>query len=278
MTTAGRLPEIGAALEALGLRYLVLGGHAVRFYGVGRNTFDYDIHLSLPDFSGLSGILERSSLCAGKRLEEGHSWRPRDFRRFTLGRLPDGREERLEFWRHNHLLPPFEELFTRRVEGEYGGKRLPFLSLQDLLRSKETEREGDWQDIALLEEIQDTRYLGDVRDRVGQVRALAVLRSRVGFDRAENQNLLDAPRLVAEAFARADLAVTRAFLYPFLTPPRPLTPCEGIIGELFKGPLNEVVAGSPRHLALVEVVRRAFKRQAIEADRLDKAAVLAEGT
>ena len=52
-------------------------------------------------------------------LTEGTTWRPTEFRRFVVGTLPDGREERLEFWRHNHLLGPFEELWARRlgVEG-----------------------------------------------------------------------------------------------------------------------------------------------------------------
>jgi hypothetical protein len=40
-----RLAEVLAALEAVGLNGLVMGGHAVRFYGVDRNTADFDLHL-----------------------------------------------------------------------------------------------------------------------------------------------------------------------------------------------------------------------------------------
>ena len=50
----------------------------------------------------------------GQPLTEGPSWRPGSFRRFLLGQLPDGRDEWLEFWRTNHLLPPFAELYGRR--------------------------------------------------------------------------------------------------------------------------------------------------------------------
>ena len=39
---------------------------------------------------------------------------------------------------------------------------LSFLSLPDLIRSKETEREKDWQDVAVLEEIHDNRLFNQV--------------------------------------------------------------------------------------------------------------------
>ena len=48
MNPDARLAEIVTALEAVGLSCLVMGGHAVRFYGVDRNTADFDLHLA-PD-------------------------------------------------------------------------------------------------------------------------------------------------------------------------------------------------------------------------------------
>jgi len=42
------------------------------------------------------------------------------------------------------------------------------------------------------------------------------------------------------------------------------------IDEAYLGPLRKVEPGSLKHVALVEVVRRAYKRWAMEADRLDK--------
>src|SRR5205823_2388618 len=137
------------AVEEVGLPDVVMGGHAARYYGVQRNTIDYDFHLSLDDWDRLAERLRRATPFAGGVLPEGPSWRPHAFRRFLLGRLPDGREEWLEFWRTNHLLPPFAELHGRREEGLYGGRQVAFLALPDLIRSKETERESDWQDIAL---------------------------------------------------------------------------------------------------------------------------------
>ena len=37
-----RLAQVMTALEHAGLPCLVMGGHAVRYYGVGRNTIDFD--------------------------------------------------------------------------------------------------------------------------------------------------------------------------------------------------------------------------------------------
>jgi hypothetical protein len=143
MTPAGRLAAILTALEDVGLRCLVMGGHAARFYGIERNTNDFDLHLSPDGWDDLPDRLRCSALFAGRTPAEGPSWRPQVFRRFQVGTLPDGRAEWLEFWKENHLLPPFDELFARREVGEYGGRPVAFLSLPDLIRAKETERESD---------------------------------------------------------------------------------------------------------------------------------------
>jgi hypothetical protein len=272
VTPEQRLAQLAAALQEVGLRFLILGGHAVRFYGVDRNTLDFDLHVSLSDLSGLRERLGAARLFGGRPPEEGHSWRPADFRRFIIGHLPDGREERLEIWRRNHLLGPFPELYARRVEGGYGGGRLPFFSLSDLLRSKETERESDWQDIALLEEIQDARLLSGAANRAEQVRALSGLRSRTGLDTAMRQSILTDSSIVGEALVGARHPVTKAILLPFAGPAPGLHLPQGIIGEILSGPLRAAQPGSTRHLALIEVVRRACKQAAMDIDRRDKLA------
>ena len=121
MNAANRLAEIVSALDRLGIPSLVMGGHAARYYGVERNTIDYDLHVALDDWDHLGEILKRDPFPASCGLTEGESWRPEVFRRFLIGRLPDGREEWLEFWRRNHLLAPFTEMHQRREQGMYGG-------------------------------------------------------------------------------------------------------------------------------------------------------------
>jgi hypothetical protein len=178
-----RLAEIITALEAVGLTCLVMGGHAVRFYGLNRNTADFDLHIAPDCWEQLPHKLSQTSLFAGKPVIEGASWRSNAFRRFQVGTLANGREEWLEFWRENHLLAPFAELFSRRQQGPYGGRTLAFLSLPDLIRSKETEREIDWQDIAFLEEFLDARLLAQASaGQIPLVAAIAQIRSRRGFE------------------------------------------------------------------------------------------------
>ena len=85
--------------------------------------------------------------------------------------------------RENHLLAPFPELFSRRQQGACGGRTLAFLSLPDLIHSKETERETDWQDIAFLEEFLDARLLAQASaGHDALVAAVSQVRSRRGFE------------------------------------------------------------------------------------------------
>jgi hypothetical protein len=247
-----------------------MGGHAARYYGVSRNTVDYDLHLSIEAWGNLHNSLLRSEYFAQGPLEEGPSWRPADFRRFRIGRLEDGRDEWLEFWRHNHLLLPFEELFRRREVGHYGGRTVPFFSLPDLIRSKETERESDWQDITLLEEILDSRNLSRSADVDSKAIALSQLRSRRGFRRAIDEECFSDSAVVAHALQTAASPITRAWLLPALSGDQVDISDSGMIGEILSGPIRATLLASNRHLALVEAVRRLYKSAAIAADRADK--------
>jgi hypothetical protein len=210
-----RLAEVTAALESVGLSYLVMGGHAARFYGISRNTIDYDLHLAPQDWDTLPERLGQSPLFAGRPVIEGPTWRPQAFRRFLLGQLDDGRDEWLEFWHHNHLLAPFAELSQRRELGEYGGRVLPFLALPDLIRSKETERNSDWQDVALLEEILDARLLGQARAGIlDRPSTLARVRSRIGFENYLQEGYLGDPAVVRQAIMQSPMSITQAYMLP----------------------------------------------------------------
>ncbi|MBY0528515.1 MAG: hypothetical protein K2R98_34310 [Gemmataceae bacterium] len=273
VSIAERLAALAGALEEAQIPYLVMGGHAVRYYGVERTTADYDFHLSLDDWDRLGDRLQSTSVGTQGPLQEGPSWRPRVFRRFLVGRLPDGREEWLEFWRANHLLAPFTDLAERQERGTYGGRLLPFLGLSDLIRSKETERGSDWQDVTLLEEIRDARNLACAVDEPSFLAALAQLRSRTGFERLAQQGRLADGAVITAAIGKATDPVTSAYLLPFA--PNAEVAFTGTIGEILDGPLRRVVAGSARHLALAEAIRRLYKQAAIDADRADKMRALA---
>ncbi|HEV3259646.1 MAG TPA: hypothetical protein VG013_22455 [Gemmataceae bacterium] len=275
MTPEERLAWIVSALESVGLACLVMGGHAVRYYGLQRYTNDFDLTLARDGWDDLADRLARTGLFSGGELVEGNSWRPGAFRRFQLGTLADGQEEWLEFWRENHLLDPFPDLFARREVGAYGTREVPFLALPDLLRSKETERAKDWDDVSYLEEFLDARlHARCVAGAVALADALAGLRSRRGFDTYLAEGSFDDRQAVKTALGRAVNPIAQAFLLPYA--PGAATPSPVVaIEPLVERKLRAVVPASPLHRSLVEVVRRKYKVFCQARDRADKEAIRA---
>ncbi|HEV3080196.1 MAG TPA: hypothetical protein VGY66_10470 [Gemmataceae bacterium] len=275
MNPEERLASIVTALESVGLSCLVMGGHAVRYYGVNRHTNDFDLTLAPDGWDDLAGRLARTGLFSGAVPVEGNSWRPGAFRRFVLGNLADGQEEWLEFWRGNHLLAPFPELFARREVGTYGNQDLPFLSLPDLIRSKETERAKDWDDITYLEEFLDARlHARHAAGNISLTDALAQMRSRRGFDMYLAENRFADTATVRTALERTTNPVTQAFLLPWAPDAVAATPVIAM-EPLVEQKLRLVAPASPLHRALVEVVRRQYKLFCQNCDRADKETIRA---
>lgn len=275
MNPEERLAAIVTALEAAGLSCLVMGGHAVRHYGLHRYTNDFNLTVAPEGWGDLPERLARSGLFPAGAPPEGNSWRPGAFRRFQVGTLPAGQEEWLEFWRENHLLDPFPDLFSRREVSPYGGRELPFLGLGDLIRSKETERAKDWDDVLFLEEAQDARlHAGCVAGAVSLADALATLRSRRGFDTYLAEDRLGDGEAVRAALGRATNPITQALLLPS-APDVTTAPPVVAIEPLVERKLRSVAPASPLHRSLVEVVRRQYKVFCQTRDRADKEAVRA---
>ena len=111
MTPDEKLAHITRSLKEAGIDALVMGGHAVRYYGIDRNTIDFDFVTSLATPEELQLRLPQIESLGSVRAET--VWRSKDFARFEIGRLPDGREEWLEFWIRNHLLGEFSALKAR---------------------------------------------------------------------------------------------------------------------------------------------------------------------
>jgi hypothetical protein len=255
-----------------------MGGHAVRFYGLQRCTNDIDLTLAPDGWDNLADRLARTNLFPATGPVEGNSWRPGAFRRFLLGNLADGQEEWLEFWRGNHLLAPFAELFARREAGAYGGQQLAYLSLPDLIRSKETERAKDWDDIAYLEEFLDARLHAQcVTGTIEVADALAQVRSRRGFDTYLAENRFADAETIHTALQRTTNPITQAFLLPWAPAAATLTPVVPI-EPLVERKLRVVASASSLHRSLVEVVRRQYKVFCQDRDRADKQAIRAAQT
>jgi hypothetical protein len=271
-----RLAEIVAALQKVELRCLVMGGHAVRYYGLERYTNDFDLHLAPENWDELAKRMLATRLFGQGPLDEGPSWRPRDFRRFRIGALPDGQEEWLEFWRTNHLLGPFAELYQRREEGEYGGQVLPFMALPDLIASKETERDKDWDDIAVLEEFHDTRLLRQVAaGDMTAATALSQIRSRRGLEAFARDGDLSIEGIAVQAIERSSRSITQSLLLPFCPAASALPRSDIPIEPVVLNRLRSVKPASPLHFAIVEIVRRRYRQIRQAADRADKDAIRA---
>lgn len=270
MTAEERLAFVVSALGSVGVSCLVMGGHAVRFYGFVRNTDDFDLHIAPNVWDELTSKLAGSVLFPGGPPVEGDSWRPEAFRRFRLGPLADVRDEWLEFWKENHLLAPYPELTRRAESGSYGGRSVTFLGLPDLIRSKETERDKDWRDVAVLEQILDARSLAGVEaGGLPLEEALAALRSRAGFESFVQRQVLEKTAAVAAALAKSPCPMTQAFLIPFVPDaPRcdPVCPLEPILVER----LRKTLPASSLHVSIVEIIRRRYILFRKELDRTDK--------
>jgi hypothetical protein len=192
-----------------------------------------------------------------------------------LDRLPDSREVWLEFWRENHLLDSFERLWARSESGPYGGEELRFLSLPDLIRSKETERARDWQDVATLGEFLDARHFAKAKAGAMPVeQALAELRSRRGLESFYLAGSLNETEKVEKAIASAKSIVTMSLLLPFA--PRAALPS---LSQPMETPIEQKLRTIPPlsgiHFALVEAVRRQYERNAMAIDRANKESIAA---
>ncbi|MCP9492949.1 MAG: hypothetical protein MSG64_00685 [Pyrinomonadaceae bacterium MAG19_C2-C3] len=271
MSVVEHLTKITSALDELQVPHLVMGGHAVRYYGFRRETTDHDLHIPADIGHNLSDLLRRTSLFVFTPLIEAPTWRgDDDFKRYVVGVLPDGKEEFLEFWIHNHLLDDFENLYGRREEGIYGEKKISFLSLPDLIRSKETERENDWQDISFLEEILDQRNFSNAKNETDIISALSTMKSVRGLEIAVNNGFLTNPSNVESAIKSASNSITQAFLLPFIPNIESELPLNEILPAPFRKHLTRTEPCGSRHLALVEAVRLRYKRAMQNLDRLDK--------
>jgi hypothetical protein len=159
----------------------------------------------------------------------------------------------MEFWFRNHLLGPFDELFSRREQGWVIRRNIDFMSLPDLIRSKETERDDDWRDVAVLEEFLDERHLRIAADEAGRVQALAALRSRRGFESALLHRHLGDTNSVDAALRLAAHPVTLAWLFPYASA-EARSAAAGSLEPNVAAALGWVAPASGRHLALVEAI------------------------
>jgi predicted nucleotidyltransferase len=131
------------------VRYLILGGYAVNFYGHHRNTKDIDIWIATDpaNAAGVSSALTRFGFAAASVPVENFQIPEKVY---VFGREP---------LRVDILTGPtgidFNECYPRRVEADLDGLRVTFISLDDLKTNKRASaRTRDISDLENLPERQ----------------------------------------------------------------------------------------------------------------------------
>ena len=126
--------------NAQNVEYLVIGGQAVIFYGYVRNTKDLDVWLN-PTPENAKRVYAAIAAFGTLTADTEADWFAQAGNFFAIGNYP----YRIELLT---TIPgvTFPECYSRRVEIDVEGVRIPFIQLDDLLQNKRTT--GRAQDIA----------------------------------------------------------------------------------------------------------------------------------
>src|SRR5215208_6624814 len=136
--------ELLESLNSAGVRYLVLGGYAVIFYGYQRVTKDLDLWIST-DAANAQKVAQTLQEFAGFSKQQANQSMFRTQRKvFVVGREP----VRVDILTDATALS-FEDCYTRREVVEWDGVKVPVISFDDLRNNKKAS--GRAKDMADLE-------------------------------------------------------------------------------------------------------------------------------
>jgi hypothetical protein len=140
------LIELLDALNAAGARFLIAGGYAFAFYGRSRSTKDVDIFIgSDPENAGKiwDALVAFGAPLSDLRLEDLST--PETY--FVMGREPN----QIDIITSIDGVD-FDAAWANRVESNYEGAKLWYLSKPDLIANKKASaRPQDLADVAYLE-------------------------------------------------------------------------------------------------------------------------------
>jgi hypothetical protein len=140
--------ELLSALNSYNVRYLVIGGHAVLFYGHIRSPRDLDILIDREGDNPSKVMSALRSIRFSPNFSTHDLTKPK-----TKIPLPYLDSELL----NSAEGPPFGEVYTRRVVTEEKGILICVVSLQDLLAQKRAlGREKDLLDVEALEALNNS--------------------------------------------------------------------------------------------------------------------------
>jgi hypothetical protein len=139
-----------------GADYLVVGGFAMALHGVPRFTFDLDILVADNDdnFSRVIGALSRLPEGAAQELK------PIDLKENLVVKVID--EVEVDISRRAWVVT-YEEASPNALSEVIDNVRVPYIGLNDLIRSKQTHRDKDRIDIQMLR----AKHFGDAPTKKG---------------------------------------------------------------------------------------------------------------
>lgn len=141
--------DLLAFLTDCGVRFVVTGGHAVRFHGYDRPLEDLDI------------VVDRAPAAATQTMQcltraGFFPTLPLHLSQVVVMTFVDSSQRRLDV--NAVYQPPFPELLERAVYADVAGRRIAYISLPDLLDVKRRRaRPYDLDDVSQLERITESR-------------------------------------------------------------------------------------------------------------------------
>jgi hypothetical protein len=147
-------PALCAHLTRRGADYIVLGGWAAIAHGVPRSTHDVDIFVR-PTKENVQRVIDALSEVGFGIARE---LTPEEILGRSVFLFAD--QIRVDIFIRPWGLKDYEGCFARRREIEFESVRIPFLGLEDLILSKDTDRPQDRADLESLREIARRRGAG----------------------------------------------------------------------------------------------------------------------
>ena len=141
--------EFIAALNSHGVRYLIVGAHAVAYHARPRATKDLDILFECAPANARRMLAALRDCFGGKELG------------YTVAELTDPQwiiqigiaPVRIDLLSDLPGAPSFETLWRNRIEARFGSAKAYYLDLDDLIRTKEAAgRAQDRADVRILRE------------------------------------------------------------------------------------------------------------------------------
>ncbi|MBI2194673.1 MAG: hypothetical protein HYU36_22060 [Planctomycetes bacterium] len=130
------LEDLVLFFERHGIPYLIMGGVAVRLWGIPRPTYDLDFTLAVEpeNIPGLCENLRKEGFSVSEAHERGFTDRLAGMRNFGVVRYIEGKDVRVDMFLVTTTYQ--KEAFQRRVRMKANGSEAWFISPEDLILHK----------------------------------------------------------------------------------------------------------------------------------------------